>query len=319
MEESVKKKRKHWICRILGILLLLLLTAAVIMALWLVPKALRLRRALTSQSCAVNAEMSLNPRALSTDWQKLLRSLSLLTGLDEAEWKNLKLQGGYEAGTLELTVYTGEKVTPLSRLYLTPECQALDLHMVYDRTYDHLTEHVELLSHVLPQWGLGDYVALQQLEYAFGLDSLTSDRISDLQGTAERFQSRLSLPTLCGAVLAADQWDSKSRALVYHISDTDWRLEAARRLAEKTGHSPQTAFGQWPEGMTLDLVIYLGEPQVRMEITGDLPGIKQLSDWSAELVWEDYVSGSGEISLVDQQMINGFADLIKLLEALIDR
>ncbi len=317
MEQSVKKKRKHGVCRILGILFLCILTGAVILALWLLPKALRLQRAVTSQNCGINAEVSLNPRALSADGQKILQSLSLLTGMGETEWKSLRLQGGYDVDTVELSVYGGGEDKPLTRLHLTPKCQAVDLHVIYDRTYEHLTEHVELLSHVLPQWTMGDYVALQQLEYAFGLDPLTSERISDLQGMAERLQDRLSLPVLCGVVLAADQWDRETQTLVYHITDTDWRLAMARRLAEKTGRAPQAAFEQWPEGMALDMVIYLGAPRVRMEVTGNLPGIKPLSDWSVELVWEDYASGSDEISLIDQQMINGLADLLKLLETLI--
>lgn len=318
MEQSVGKKKKRWIGRVLGILLLMILMAAIILALWLVPKALRLRRALTCQNCAINAELSLNPQALSPDQRRLLHGFSLLTGLDETEWESLRLQGGYDTDTVELAVY-GREDQPLTSLYLTPDCQAVDLRAIYDRTYEYLTEQAGVLSHVLPQWSMGEYVALQQLEYAFGLESLQADRILDFSGAVERFQSRLSLPALCGAMLFADQWDRESQRLVYHMTDTDWRLGMAKRLTGKTGPAGQTALWQWPEGMTLDVSVYLGEPRVRMEITGSLPGIKQLSDWSVELVWEDYVSGTGEISFVDQEMINGIAELLKLLEALISR
>lgn len=317
MEQSVKKKKKHWIWKILGVLLLLILAAAVILAIWLAPKAHRLQRALTSQNCAISAQVCLNFQALSADQQKFLRNLCLLTGLDEADWERLKLQGGYDTETVELSVYDGQDEL-LTRLYLTQECQAIDLHAVYDRAYDHLTERIGLLSHLLPQWSLGDYVALQQLQYAFGLElgKSESGKLPDFEAGLERLQSKLSLPTLCGAILAADQWDREAQKLVYHITADDKRLALIQGIAEKTGHTGEAGSWQWPEGAALDVVIYLGEPKVRMQITGKLPEVKQLADWSVELVWDDYVAGGGDISLVDQQMLNDLATLLRLLETL---
>lgn len=63
-------------------------------------------------------------------------------------------------------------------------------------------------------------------------------------------------------------------------------------------------------------MIYLGEPQVRMQITGKLPEVRQLADWSLELTWDGYSYAEKDITLVDQQMINDLAELLKLLEAL---
>lgn len=241
-----------------------------------------------------------------------MRSLSLLAGLDEREWDRLKLQGGYEAGAVRLAVYGGEDAL-LTRLYLTQDCQAVDIRAIYDRAYANLTEKVGLLSHVLPQWNLGEYVALQQLERAFGLQVGT---FPDLQSGVERLQSKLSLPMLCGFILAADQWDRDARKLVYHITASDPRLEMAQKIAKKTGSVGQTDSWQWPEGLELDLVIFLDEPQARMFVTGKMPQVKQLADWSVELVWDAYDAGSDEISMVDQQVINSLADLLKLIEAL---
>ncbi len=322
MEQSVKKKKKYWIWKILGVLLLLSLIAAVILAIWLVPKARRLQRALTAQNCAISAQVCLNPQALSADQQKFLQSLCLLTGLDEADWERLQLQGGYDTETVELSVYDGQDAL-LTRLYLTQDCQAIDLHVIYDRAYEHLTERIGLLSHLLPQWSIGDYVALQQLQYAFGLELGKSEsgkpeygKFPDFEAGLERLRSKLSLPMLCGAILAADQWDREEQKLVYHITAADKRLALVQKLAEKTGHTGETDSWQWPEGAVLDVVIYLGEPKVRMQITGNLPKVKQLADWSVELVWDDYVAGSGDISLVDQQMLNDLATLLRLLETL---
>jgi len=312
MEQPVKKKRKHWILRILGVLLLLILVAVGILAIRLAPVARRLQRALTAQNCAITAQVSLNRQTLTADQQKFLRSLSMLTGLEEADWEKLKLQGGYDAGTVELAVYSGQDAL-LTRLYLTKDCQAMDLHAIYDRAYDHLTEQLGLLSHVLPQWSFGDYVALRQLEYAFGLQL---GSLPDFQGALERLASRLSLPMLCGAVLAADQWDREAQQLIYHITASDRRLALAGRIAEKTGHVPRTGSWELPEGAELDMVIYLGEPRVRMLVTGELPEVKQLGDWSLELTWEGYSSTEEDISLVDQRMINDLAELLKLLETL---
>ena len=305
MERSAEKKKKHWILRILVVLLLLFLAAAVILSIWLAPRARRLQRALTAQNCAITAEVSLNRQTLTDDQQKFLQSLSLLTGLEEADWEKLQLQGGYDAGTVELTVYGGQEAL-LTRLYLTQDCQAMDLHAIYDRAYDHLTERIGLLSHVLPQWSFGDYVALQQLEYAFGSGPGEQGLVKfpDFQGMLEKFQSRLSLPMLCGAVLAADQWDRESQELVYHITASDRR------------HARQTGSWQLPEGVELDVVIYLGEPQVRMRVTGKLPEVKQLADWSLELTWDGYSYTGEDITLVDQQMLNDLAELLKLLEVL---
>ena len=317
MEQSDKKKKKHWILRILIVLLLLILIVAVILAVWLVPRARRLQRGLTAQNCAITAEVSLNRQTLTADQQKFLQSLSLLIGLDEAEWEKLKLQGGYDAGAVELAVYGGQDAL-LTQLYLTQDCQAMNLHIIYDRVYDHLTERSGLLSHVLPQWNLGDYVALQQLEYAFGLElsNLGVEKLPDFETGLERFQSKLSLPMLCGAILAADQWNRESQELVYHITSTDRRLALARHMIEKMRDVRQIGSWQLPEGVELDVVIYLGESQVRMQITGKLPEVKQLADWSLELTWDGYASTEEAITLVDQQMLNDLAELLKLLEAM---
>lgn len=317
MEQSDKKKKKHWILRILVVLLLLILIVAVILAIWLVPRARRLQRGLMAQNCAITAEVSLNRQTLTADQQKFLQSLSLLTGLDEAEWEKLKLQGGYGAGTVELAVYGGQDAL-LTQLYLTQDCQAVNLHIIYDRAYDHLIEQFGLLSHVLPQWNLGDYVALQQLEYAFGLELGKSmvEKLPDFETGLERFQSKLSLPMLCGAILAADQWDRESQELVYHITASDRRLALARQIVEKTRDVRQIGSWQLPEGGELDVVIYLGEPRLRMRVTGKLPEVKQLADWSLELTWDGYSSAEEDITLVDQQMLNDLAELMKLLEAL---
>ena len=163
MEHSAKKKKKHWGLRILGILLLLAILFLLIQAIRLVPTARRLQTAFSAQNCGITAQLTLDRQELTADQQRFLRSLSLLAGLDETEWDRLKLQGGYEAGAVRLAVYGGEDAL-LTRLYLTQDCQAVDIRAIYDRAYANLTEKVGLLSHVLPQWNLGEYVALQQLE-----------------------------------------------------------------------------------------------------------------------------------------------------------
>ncbi len=78
----------------------------------------------------------------------------------------------------------------------------------------------------------------------------------------------------------------------------------------------QTDSWQWPEGLELDVVIFLDEPQARMFVTGKMPQVKQLADWSVELAWDAYDAGNDEISMVDQQVINSLADLLKLIETL---
>lgn len=312
MEQSVKKKKKHWILRILLILLLLVLIAAAVLAARLLPTARRMQRALTAQSFGVTAQVSLDSRVLTADQRKFAQSLSLLTGLDETEWERLRLQGGYDAGEVRLDVYGGQDAL-LTQLYLTQDCQAVNLHVVYDRAYDHLTGQIGMLSHVLPQWNLGDYVALQQLEQAFGLEL---GALPDFQGMLEKFQSKLSLPMLCGAVLAADQWDRQSQTLTYHITAGDRRLALARQIAEKTGRVRQTDSWQLPEGTKLDVTIDLGGPQARVLLTGELPQARQLTDWSVELTCGGYSSTEGDVALMEQQMIDGLAELLKLLETL---
>ena len=53
-----------------------------------------------------------------------------------------------------------------------------------------------------------------------------------------------------------------------------------------------------------------------MFVTGKMPQVKQLADWSVELAWDAYDAGNDEISMVDQQVINSLADLLKLIETL---
>lgn len=312
MEHSARKKKKHWGLRMLGVLLLLAILFLLIQAIRLLSTARRLQTAFKAQTCGITARVTMDRQALTADQQKLLRNLSVLAGLDGTEWERLKLQGGYEAGVVQLAVYGGED-TLLTRLYLTQDCQAVDIRAIYDRAYANLTEKVGLLSYVLPQWNLGEYVALQQLERAFGLEVGT---FPDFQGGMERLQSGLSLPMLCGVILAADQWDRDARKLIYHITAADSRLEMAREIAEKTGHAGQTDSWQWPEGLELDVVIFLDEPRARMLVTGKMPQVKQLTDWSVELAWGAYDAGSGEISMVDQQVIDSLAELLKLIETL---
>lgn len=312
MGHSAGKKKKRRGLRILGVLLLLVILFILIQAIRLLPTARRLQTAFHARTCGITAQVTLDRQALTADQRKFLRSLSLLAGLEEKEWDRLKLQGGYEAGAVRLAVYGGEDAL-LTRLYLTQDCQAVDIRAIYDRAYANLTEKAGLLSHVLPRWNLGEYVALQQLERAFGLHVGT---FPDFQGGVERLQSKLSLPMLCGLILAADQWDRDARKLVYHVTASDPRLEMVRKIAEKTGHAGQTDSRQWPEGLELDVVIFLDQPQVRVLVTGKLPQVKQLADWRVELVWDAYDAGSGEISMVDQQVIDSLADLLKLIEAL---
>lgn len=306
MEQPVEKKKKHWVLRILCVLLAAALIGTVVLGIRIVPRARRLQRALTAQNCAITAQAELNRSKLTADQQKLLRTLSQLMGMEETEWNRLTLQGGYDGDAIRLAVCSGQGVR-LTELYLTQDCQAIDMHAIYDRAYSHLTGEIGLLALVLPQWSFGDYISLQQLEHAFGLEL---GELPDVRGKLEKIQSKLSLPLLCGAVLAADQWDRENQELVYHITDTDWRLKLAKRLAK------QTDSWQLPEGMELDVVICLGEPQVRTVITGRLPGMEQIEDWSLELTWEGYVPESSAVSMVDQQVIEDLAELLKMLESL---
>lgn len=308
--QSVKKKKKHWLLRILVFLLLLFLAAAVILGIRLVPAARRLQRALTAQNCAITAKVSLNPQELTADQQKFLQILSGLTGLSEEEWQELILQGGYDGKAMELEIF-GRQDTLLTQLYLTQDCQAINLHTIYDIAYAHLTEKAGLLERVLPQWSLGDYISLQQLEDAFGLEL---GEFPDVQGKLERMQSKLSLPLACGIILAADEWDGEERKLVYHITDTDRRLALIRQMVKKTGNVRQADYLRLPEGMELDMVIYLGEPQVHMRITGRVPDLRQLTDWSVELFWGGYTTAGDRISMIDQQVLNDLAGLLELLE-----
>lgn len=312
MEQPDKKKKKHPFLVFFGILLLVIVVALVVLAVRILPVARRLQSALTAQSCAITIEASLDQQALTDDQQKFLQNLSMLTGIDQAKWGELTLQGGYDGDALELAVYGGQD-TLLTQLYLTQECQAMDIHAIYDRAYTHLTEKVGLLALVLPQWSFGDYISLQQLEYAFGLQL---GELPDIRGKLEQFQARLSLPLMCGAILAADQWDRDSQKLVYHITATDRRLVLAQRLAKKTGHGNQAAFWQLPEGMELDVVIDLGGAQTRTLITGRVPGVEQLKSWSVELVWGAYTPAEREISLMDQGILDDLADLLELLKSL---
>ena len=314
MERQDKKKKKHPFLVFFGILLLLIIVVVVILAVRIIPVASRLLSALKSQSCAMTIEASLDQQTLTRDQQKFLQNLSMLTGVDQEQWGELTLQGGYDGNALELAVYGGKDTdSPLTQLYLTQDCQAMDIHAIYDRAYTHLTEKVGLLALVLPQWSFGDYVSLQQLEYAFGLQL---GELPDIRGKLEQLQTRLSLPLMCGAVLAADQWDRDAQKLIYHITATDRRLALAQQLAKKTGHGNQASFWQLPEGMELDVVIDLAGAQVKTLVTGRGPGVEQLKSWSVELVWGAYTPAEQEISLMDQGILDDLADLLELLKSL---
>lgn len=312
MEQPVKKKKKHWGLRILCLLLVAALIAAVVLGIRIIPIARRLQGALTEQNCTITAQAEINQSRLTADQQKFLGTLSRLMGIEETEWNRVTLQGGYDDEAIWLAVCGGQG-DRLTELYLTQDCQALDIHVIYDRAYAHLTEKVGLLALVLPQWSFGDYISLQQLEYAFGLQL---GELPDIQGKLEQFQSKLSLPLLCGAVLAADQWDRDSQKLVYHITATDKRLDLARWLAKKAGHSDLADLWQLPEGMELDVVIDLGEPQVKTMVTGYVPGMEQLRNWSVELIWGAYVPSEQEIGLMDQGILDDFAQLLEALKSL---
>lgn len=302
-------KKRHPVLIVVCVLPVLVIA---VLAVRIVPVASRLQSALQLPGCAITIEASLDPQALTEDQRKLLQNLSMLTGVDQAQWRELTLQGGYDGNAMELAVYGGQD-TFLTQLYLTQDFQAMDIHAIYDRAYDHLTEKAGLLTLVLPQWNFGDYISLQQLEYAFGLQL---GEFPDIRGKLEQFQSRISLPLMCGAVLAADRWDRDSRKLVYHITAADRRLELAGRLAKKAGHSGGAALWQLPEGMELDVVIDLGEPHVKTIITGHVPGMEQLESWSVELVWGAYTPTEREISLLDQGILDDFAQLLELLKSL---
>lgn len=309
-----KKKKKHLLLSILLILLLLIIVALAILAVRIVPVAGRLQSALTAQNCAITIEASLDQQALTEDQQKFLQNLSTLTGIDQAQWGELTLKGGYDRDTLELAVYSGQNTdTLLTKLYLTQDCQAMDIHVIYDRAYAHLTEKVGLLALLLPQWSFGDYISLQQLEYAFGLQL---GELPDIRGKLEQFQARLSLPLMCGAVLAADEYDRDSRRLVYHITSTDKRLDLAQQLANKIGYGDQAAFWKLPEGTELDVVVDLKGAQTKTLITGRVPGVEQLKSWSVELVWGAYTPAEREISLMDQKVLDNLADLLESLKSM---
>lgn len=314
MGRADKKKKRHPFLIFVGILLLLVIVAMVLLVMRIMPTAERLQSALQAHTCAITIEASLDRQALTEDQQKFLQNLSMLTGVDQAQWGELTLRGGYDGNALELAVYGGQNAdTLLTRLYLTQECQAMDIHTIYDRAYTYLTDKVELLALVLPQWSFGDYISLQQLEEAFGLQL---GELPDIRGKLEQLQTRLSLPLMCGAVVAADQWDRNSGKLVYHITATDRRLALAQQLAKKTGHGSQAAFWQLPEGTELDIVIDLGGEKVKTLVTGRVPGVEQLKSWSAELVWGAYTPAEREITLMDQRMLDGLADLLELLKTL---
>lgn len=312
MGRAGKKKKRHPFLIFLGILLLLAASALVLLAMWIMPTAGRLQSALQARTCALRIEASLDQQALTEDQQKFLQYLSVLTGIDQEQWGELTLLGGYDGNALELAVYGGQDTDALlTHLYLTQECQAMDVHAIYDRAYAHLTDEVGLLSLVLPQWSFGDYISLQQLEQAFGLQL---GQLPDIRGKLEQLQTRLSLPLMCGAVLAADQWDRDSGKLVYHITATDRRLALAQQLAKKTGRSSQAAFWQLPEGMELDVVIDLGGAQAKTLVTGRAVGVEQLKSWSVELTWGAYTPTGEEINLMDQEILEDLADLLELLK-----
>lgn len=311
MEPSAEKKKKHWVLRILVFLLLLILAAAIILGIRLVPTASRLQRALTAQNCAVTLEATMDVQKLTADQQKFLRVLSRLTGLEETEWQELTLQGGYGGEAIRLDVY-GKQGNLLTQLYLTQDCQAMNLHTIYDRAYTHLTETAGLLAHVLPQWSLGDYISLQQLEYSFGLEL---GEFPNVQEKLNQVQSKLSLPLVCSMMLAADQWDKEEQKLVYHITNKDRRLALVQQIIKETGDAYSTDFLKLPEGTRLDIVIYLGEPQIRTLITGQVPGLNLLTDWSVELFWEGYIPADGDITMMDQQVLNDLSEFLELLES----
>lgn len=313
MEPSAKKKKKHWMLRVLVFLLLLILTAAILLGILLVPTASRLQRALTARNCAVTLDAALDIQELTADQQKFLSVLSRITGLEETEWQELTLRGGYDGEAIRLDVY-GKQGNLLTQLYLTQDCQAMNLHMVYDRACAYLTERAGLLARVLPDWNMGDYISLQQLEAAFGLEL---GELPDMQEGMEQIQSKLSLPAMCGIILAADQWDREAQKLVYHITASDSRLAYIRQLARKKGDSEWLKLLQLPEGMVLDVTIDLSGSQVRMEITGQLPEAEQLADWSARLLWDGYTPAEGDISLMDQQVLNDLSVILELLEAIL--
>lgn len=313
MERSVKKRKKRRILRMLTLLLLPILAAAILLGILLVPTARRLHRGLTAANCAVTLEAALDIQELTADQQRFLQVLSRITGLEETEWQELTLRGGYDGEAIRLDVY-GKQGTLLTRLYLSQDCQAMNLHTLYDMAHASLTEKAGLLARVLPDWNMGDYISLQQLEEAFGLELGT---FPDVQEGMERIQSKLSLPMLCGVILAADQWDREEQRLVYHITDSDSRLAYIRQIAEKKGDSEWLELLQLPKGTVLDVTIDLGGPQVRMEFTGRLPETEQLADWSAKLLWNGYTPADEDISLIDQQVLNDLSALLELLETIL--
>lgn len=312
MERSAEKgnhKKKHRVLKILCLLLAAVLVAAAALGAYTVPRARQLQQALTVPNCAITLRVKLSTDKLTADQQKFLSTLSALTGLEGTEWDSVTLRGGYDGEAIRLAV-SGESGCPLTELYLTRDCQAMDIHAIYDRAYAHLTGENRLLEKMLPQWSLGDYISLQQLEQAFELEL---GQLPDLEEKLEKIQAKLSLPMLCGAVLAADEWNRQEQKLIYHIAEGDRRLALARRLARRMGNAGDTEAWDLPEGMELDVAVYLGEPRVRTTLTGSLPGAEQIEDWSLELTWAAYTPEGGSVSMVDQQMIDGLAQLLRLL------
>lgn len=302
-------KKKHWIRRILCLLLAAVLTVGTALGIHTVPKARRLRQALTAQNCAITVRAKLNQAELTGDQQRFLEILSGIMGVEETEWNRVTLRGGYDGDAIRLTV-SGESGSPLTELYLTQDCQAIDIHAIYDRAYAYLTGENRLLDMLLPQWSLGDYISLQQLEHAFELEL---GQFPDIWDKLEKMQAKLSLPLLCGAVLAADDWNRQEQKLVYHITETDRRLALAERLARRMAGAGAPGSWNLPEGMALDVTVYLGEPQVRAVIIGNLPGAEQIEDWALELTWGAYTQGEDAVSMIDQRMIDDLVRLLRLL------
>ena len=161
--------KKRYIAMGAGILLVVCLAVGI----WsfpLVQAAFMLNRVPDFNRFAYEVSLELNEDNLSDEQRQFMNVMSWMLNADKEACFNWKAAGTFQDDSTYAKIYCEGLSDPVTEVYFSEKESVINIKMLYETIRQNVMASHPLVGGVLPEWGYGEYISIEQIEEIFQVD-----------------------------------------------------------------------------------------------------------------------------------------------------
>lgn len=114
--------------------------------------------------------LELNEENLSEEQRQFMNVMSWMLNVDKDACSKWKASGTFQEDFTYAKIYCEGLDEPVTEVYFSEKESAINIQMLYETIRQNVRNSHPLLGGLLPEWGYGEYISIEQIEEIFQVD-----------------------------------------------------------------------------------------------------------------------------------------------------